>query len=433
MCGIVGVVGKIFKKEEDAFQTLLQLDTVRGPHSTGVVSVTNKSWEYLKVAGTPWELFEMKGWKELMQPFHTALVGHNRWATIGDVTNDNAHPFHHGSFVGVHNGTLRSTKELITPEKFQTDSEAIYHNMSVEGVEETVKKLNGAFTLVWYNDDEEAVQIVRNSERPLYLCRSKDGYTYFFASESWMLRVALSRCGVEFNDPASVETDTLITIPCKNTSYTKEPLLAKVRKVETRVEPPKYHYVYNYKPTNVVPLRGNSRPFVQKGNGDGLRGYLGKVVRFSVHKLCAANNMHYVSCDLEEDVNEDVEVRIYVKPASKLAKRLLESKDYFTAKVKKATLKDEKGYLLVDSRTLNEVGVNEPVQGEEEDGSEYEVFNGKKVSAQGWYALTERGCAWCSDFPRIQDARNIIWFGTDQFICAHCKKEPEVMQYITNG
>lgn len=436
MCGIVGVVGKIYKKEEDAFKLMLCLDTVRGPHSTGVVSVGAKEWEYLKVAGTPWELFEMKGFDKLMQVYHTALIGHNRWATVGNVTNDNAHPFAHGDFIGVHNGTLRSTKDLIESDKFETDSEAIYYHMSKEGPEETVKKLDGAFVLAWYNDDIQAVQLVRNKERPLYLCRSKDGFTYFFASEPWILKIALSKCGVDFNEPAAVETETLITIPCENTSYKKEPLLAKIKKVAFKEEIKVITYDYSYPYRNVTHIGDRKRPFVEKKTGDGLRKYLGKVVKFSVHKMMKVNNMDYVSCDLEEDDDTDSEIRVFVKPQSKLARRLLDSTDYFSAKVKKITDDKKAGnYLLVDNRTITEVkgAVLAPVDEavEDEITGEYEVYNGLMVNADGWYRCTSKGCAWCSQFPKITEAKELVWFGHDQFICSDCKHEPEVMGYIS--
>ena len=39
MCGIVAVVGGIFKKEVATFHDLLVVDSLRGPHSTGVYVV----------------------------------------------------------------------------------------------------------------------------------------------------------------------------------------------------------------------------------------------------------------------------------------------------------------------------------------------------------------------------------------------------------
>ena len=54
MCGLIGVAGKIGIKENRAFQYLIQLDVIRGPHSTGICFVDWKgNVEVHKKVGTP--------------------------------------------------------------------------------------------------------------------------------------------------------------------------------------------------------------------------------------------------------------------------------------------------------------------------------------------------------------------------------------------
>src|SRR5699024_5961055 len=212
MCGIVGCVGHLTSKEEKAFKMLLQIDTIRGPHSTGVLNVSrdpNHGWETLKQVGTPWELFEDKAWSGLWSRLSSALLGHNRWATSGEINNDNAHPFHDEHIVGVHNGTLVTQKDLHNHEQYKVDSENIIHNLAKEGARETLRKLFGAFALVWYDDNERTINMVRNEERPLYFCKVNDGRTYFWASESWMLNVALDRAGISHEDPVDIGVGNL--------------------------------------------------------------------------------------------------------------------------------------------------------------------------------------------------------------------------------
>lgn len=456
MCGIVGCVGKIWKNEEDAFKLMLQFDTTRGPHSTGVLSVrtNHKNWGYLKSVGTPWELMSCKGWAGLINPAHRLLLGHNRWATAGEINNDNAHPFHHGKFVGVHNGTLRGQHRLKDYKKFDVDSENIYYNMDEEGVEETIKKLNGAFALVWYNIEEGVVQMCRNKERPLYLCKSEEGKTYFWASEPWMLKVALGKCGIKHTEPVELEEGKLLTLEVPETLDLSEhaAYLPKIKKVELYDATTHYssnNWSYNtYSNKNDRDgVKSNIVPFIRPAVGSKqLRAYCGNSVFFSVIGSRSLGNMDYILCEVEDETSP--EIRIFVNQKTKLGRLLLSSNKYFRAKVKGSTAKEKYGnYLTVDHRTIEEVEdtpdvikqlelisqrdeSNEGVISEEDKKIMLPANNGKMVPLDKWFKATERGCSWCSDFPRVADADALTWFAEDQFLCPSCSKDPSVMQYI---
>lgn len=446
MCGIVGCVGKIWKGEEDAFKLMLQLDTVRGPHSTGVVSVGTKhdNWEYLKVAGTPWDLFDAKGWSAFNARAHRALIGHNRWATKGAITNDNAHPFHHGNYVGVHNGTLTSQWRLKDHAKFEVDSENIYYNMNEEGVEETISKLNGAFALVWYNIKDGLLQICRNKERPLFICKSEDGKTYFWASEAWMLRVALGKSGIKHSDPVEVKDGELVTFEIPEGDISKlENYLPRTRAVEL-YKPPEtstWNGEYNYRSGSHYAHRrqagtANVVPFVQPGVGSKqLRGYLNKVVTFSVVGQRQTHGMQYILCEVDDNLAPDI--RVFVKADTKLGKLLLSSNKFFTARVKGLTSKEQHGnYLTVDHRTLVEVDAKQMQllthQVEDEDAERVMLShnNGRMVTLETWYKKTESGCSWCSDFPKPEEAGELMWLADNQFLCRACATDQQVLQYL---
>lgn len=200
MCGLVGVVGRIYKKENEAFKDLLRVDVLRGPHSTGIAARPRMQQpKILKKALLPDDLFAMKQATDLFNEYgvNEILMGHNRWATTGAVNHVNAHPFELDKIVGAHNGTLRKQHLLPDHTQFKVDSENIFHSFEKLGVKDTIKLLDGAFALTWFERDENTMHFVRNKERTLYYCFTEDNKTFFYASEPWMLEGVLARHKIE--------------------------------------------------------------------------------------------------------------------------------------------------------------------------------------------------------------------------------------------
>jgi hypothetical protein len=214
MCGIVGAIGNINQKELKAFRDLLLFDVVRGQDSTGVVHVplgyADKEVTVKKDVGHPlnlWDpmynfsrddIFNDRG--VITKPAR-ALIGHNRAATLGAVTINNAHPFNFGSVYGVHNGSLWSTYGL--EGDHDVDSKCIYETIAKHGIDETWKEIRGAAALVWWDEDTERLCMIRNDERPLFTITNAEENCMFFASEEWMLNVALSRNGIAVDKKGS--------------------------------------------------------------------------------------------------------------------------------------------------------------------------------------------------------------------------------------
>jgi glucosamine--fructose-6-phosphate aminotransferase (isomerizing) len=151
----------------------------RGYDSAGVAIIDNK----LKVFKEVGEIANVE--KQIPLLKGTIGVGHTRWATHGGVTKENAHP--HIScdkkIAVVHNGIIenfRPLKEELLKKghKFrsQTDSEVIAHLIDdaykgnlEDAVVNTVKKIQGSYSIVVVSEDEPEKIVGVRKESPLVI------------------------------------------------------------------------------------------------------------------------------------------------------------------------------------------------------------------------------------------------------------------------
>lgn len=201
MCGNAGVAGKVKFQEEKAFKNLLVLDSLRGEHSTGIAAINRQlEVDIAKCVGDPYMLFDTKASESIFKQFNHALIGHNRFATTGKVNRKNAHPFEFDNLVGTHNGTLSNKHAIPNHINFDVDSEALFNHISNVGLKEAMGLVKGAWALVWWDKKNNSMNFLRNKERTLFYCYSEDSKTIFWASEAWMLVVALSRNNIKHTE-----------------------------------------------------------------------------------------------------------------------------------------------------------------------------------------------------------------------------------------
>jgi len=229
MCGIVGIISKetmgLSSFQTSAFNQMLFVDQLRGMDGTGIF-YNNKRYkpsvQLVKGAMTASAFLQteafIKADKQIYQQANF-VIGHNRAATKGKHTFKNTHPFKVKHITLIHNGTLRTQKEL-HPD-LEVDSHAICHSIAEIGYKKTLEKLNGAFALVWFNSKTGKLHFCRNHERPLFLIECN--LCYVIVSEAKLAEWILSRNGIKIKKIVQVPTEKVFSFHIENMGvYTEE-------------------------------------------------------------------------------------------------------------------------------------------------------------------------------------------------------------------
>jgi len=204
MCGIVGIADYskfgIGDPEWNAFFQMLVADTARGLDGTGIIKILESGHcDWRKSTGNPFDLLRRDGVeakfikKMLSKQFGRWLIGHNRWATKGGVSDSTAHPFTHGKITLIHNGTVSSPKCIPELDDFAVDSEAICKAVDSRGIEKVLQEIVGPYAIVFYDSKAKTLNAVRNYGRPLYLAINPNTHRVMFGSEKEMLEWVASR------------------------------------------------------------------------------------------------------------------------------------------------------------------------------------------------------------------------------------------------
>jgi predicted glutamine amidotransferase len=247
MCGIVGILGRPLIKPTDAITALeeaLFCDTLRGSDGTGIMAIhghTGKVFTAKRGLHAP-DFLETRAYRKIKSRFHNSkfIVGHNRWGTIGNTSDETSHPFSHGPITLVHNGSLATTWRGnldVVKQKFEIDSEGIAYALSQVKPNQAPKvlsKIRGSFALVWYDSRTEQLRFVRNEQRPLAFLPGKEKKWWMFGSELPMLEWIAWRNGLDMEDGFEFKDSVICNVGLKDLSFSHN----KVKLLEKEVYTP---------------------------------------------------------------------------------------------------------------------------------------------------------------------------------------------------
>ena len=178
MCGIVGYNGN--NKAVDVLLTGLKNLEYRGYDSAGIALVDNDI-NIIKSVGRIKNLEDKINLDEVNQ--YKSGIAHTRWATHGEVNEDNAHPHRVGNITIVHNGIIENAdilrEELISEGyKFNsnTDTEVVAalldYNLEedfLKTIDKTMSKLKGSYALGIVNENNLDKIYVVKKDSPLVI------------------------------------------------------------------------------------------------------------------------------------------------------------------------------------------------------------------------------------------------------------------------
>ncbi len=187
MCGIIGYVGSKSAKEE--ILDGLKMLEYRGYDSAGICCFEKGKFSLIKKKGKVATLVE--ACQGQLKDVHCG-IGHTRWATHGDPSDKNAHPFlsENNSVAIVHNGIIENFEVLKGSLQKQgvrfrsdTDSEVIAQLLQKSKCESELKKvqelstlLKGSYAIaILFKGLENQIFAIRKNS-PLIVGKSKDGF-----------------------------------------------------------------------------------------------------------------------------------------------------------------------------------------------------------------------------------------------------------------
>lgn len=197
------------------------MSMLRGEDATGVAGVrevTNENKQKIPVISVykraihAVDYMNTKGFNRILDRFgdYHYVLGHVRASTVGGALDINAHPFMYGDITLIHNGTVNKNNLKVRADE-DVDSAHIALAVATHGELPALEMLDGGYSLVWHNAEDDTINFARNERKPMAIAYVKNRNELYYASEYRVLWAVLGRNGIEI--------DGDIKVPAINTHY----------------------------------------------------------------------------------------------------------------------------------------------------------------------------------------------------------------------
>lgn len=448
MCGLIGIAlsdkNPLFTPSKLGLfiETAALIGTTRGQDGTGVALVKDPN----EIAGVykegipGWNFLDTRVWTSAKNNLFgtSAVLLHNRKATIGTPRYSNTHPFSRGPITFEHNGTLR-----VYPKTFDTDSEYLCEEIAKSSnVIRTLEETDGAYALSWHDARSGEVYLARNHERPLVVMTSEKDGVVMWASEEWMLDACTSRLGLTINEMCVVED-----LPVGELRSIR---LGKTLKITSKQFTPKPRPAHTWSQYSMYGSSGDggssssnniktlpsppttTPPLLQLPDG----WKVGKEVHFCVEEIkdTSSKGSINISGTVLEESGDYVEATAFLRPANMWKKYEHIVEPVFKGKIighhQRSYGSSAAGFFLVVSLGDPEfVGTYKDVEYlfyEEETDIEGEVLYegpwGEKIGAKDINDFLEDGCVNCQTPLYLNDVEDgkVTWSIDGMPLCQMC-------------
>ncbi len=232
MCGIVGCAGRqpVASLLVDGLKAL----EYRGYDSAGVALSETGGLLVIKKKG---RVSSLEDEIKKVLPKGTTGIGHTRWATHGEPSDENAHPqvSENVDIAVVHNGIIENyapLKKWLIEEGYEfrseTDTEVVVHLLSYyykgdlkQAMLQAVSRLSGSYALAAVCAKEPGKIVCTRRESPLVVGFGQGG-NYLASDVSALIKHTRDVCFLGENDIAVVEADGIRLFDCGGNPVNRE-------------------------------------------------------------------------------------------------------------------------------------------------------------------------------------------------------------------